>query len=217
MMGLKTTTEAAAAVSDGQRDQDNRRWLGALRASGRDNEQAIADLHQLLVRAARFEVQRRSRALLLSPSAELDDLALQAADDALVAILARLDSFQGRSAFTTWAYKFAIHIAGVSVRKHVWRSRQIPTSDDALAQFHSDVGVPERSAEQYDLLQVIGRGISSLTTRQREVLLALCVSDVPIDVLADRLGSTRGAIYKTLHDARSALRRHLAEEGIDHV
>jgi RNA polymerase sigma-70 factor (ECF subfamily) len=219
MNSSKTPTGsiAANAATEAVRDAENAEWLRALRSTGRDHEQAVAKLHALLVRAARFEVHRRARAMSMSSSQDLDDLVLQSADDALVAVLAHLDSFEGRSAFTTWAYKFSIHISGVAVRKHAWRNRAIPTPDDALGNFESTLPSPEQSAEQHEVLRGITQGIETLTTRQREVMLALCVSDVPIDVLADRLGSTRGAIYKSLFDARAALRKFLDSQGINYV
>lgn len=197
---------AARAAADAER------WLDPLRASGHAHEDAVRRLHELLVRAARYEVRRRARQFGLLASSELDDLVTQSADDALVAILARLDAFEGRSAFTTWAWKFAIHVAGVAVRRLAWREREVPSSDDAIARLESGTLGPAAAAEQHDDLQRLVAGIGQLTPRQREVVLALCVSDVPIDVLADRLGSTRGAIYKTLHDARAALRRRLGAD-----
>jgi RNA polymerase sigma-70 factor (ECF subfamily) len=138
---------------------------------------------------------------------------MQSADDALIAILGRLDSFEQRSAFTTWAYKFAIHTAGVAVRKLAWRGREIATSDLAFQQLVSTYPEPAAAAEQHELMTQIGVAIQLLTPRQREVLLALCVSGVPIDVLADRLGATRGAVYKTLHDARLAIRKRIDHAG----
>lgn len=192
---------------------DRERWLEPLAATGTRHVDAVRALHELLVRAATYEVRRRAASMGLSGSSDLEDLAMQAADDALVAILARLDSFEGRSAFTTWAYKFAIHTAGVAVRRLAWRGRDIPSSGEALDRFASRVQAPDEAAEQRERLERLFAAIQDITPRQREVVLALCISEVPIDVLADRLGSSRGAIYKTLHDARRALRARVGEGG----
>lgn len=189
---------------------DEELWLAPLRGTGPAHEQAIRRLHELLLRASNHEVRRRARSVGLSGSSELDDVAMQATDDALIAILGRLETFQGRSAFTTWAYKFAIHTAGVAVRKLAWRGRDLPTSEAALRELVSMTPDPAEASEQNELLEQLVTSIQQLTDRQREVLLALCVSGVPIDVLAERLGSTRGAIYKTLHDARKRLRTAVA-------
>jgi RNA polymerase sigma-70 factor (ECF subfamily) len=206
-------TPAARAASD------DATWLRPLRATGAAHDDAVRRLHELLLRGARHEVHRRAAHLGHARSSELPDLAMQAADDALVAVLERLDSFEGRSAFTTWAYKFAIHVAGVAVRRLVWQEREVPTSDDALERLSRTAPGPDVAAERRERFEAVVRAIGTLTPRQRDVLLALCVSDVPIDVLADRLGSTRGAIYKTLHDARVAIRRRVdapTSEGSHH-
>src|SRR3954452_635441 len=100
-------------------------WVAALRAGGAAGERAVADLHALLLRAARFEALRRRATQPWIRAAELDDLALQAPDDALVAVLSRLDSFRGPSRFTTWAYKFAIYSTSVTLRRRAWRDREV--------------------------------------------------------------------------------------------
>ncbi len=192
---------------------DETRWLAPLASSGAAHEQAVRELHGLLLRASAFEVRRRARALGLAPGAELDDIANQAADDALLAVLARLDRFERRSRFTTWAYKFAIHTAGVAVRRHVWRDREVAAdSSDSLERLSSLADDPAEAAETRELLARITAAIGGLTPHQRDVLLALAVEGVPIDVLADRLSSNRNALYKTLHDARARLRSLLDRE-----
>lgn len=210
-VGAMTTelVDTTGGAAEHRRDDDAARWLTPLAGTGPRHAAAVRQLHELLVRAATYEVRRRASILGVSSSSELEDLAMQAADDALVAILARLDAFEQRSAFTTWAYKFAIHTAGVAVRRLAWREREIPSSDIAFEQLISTLPDPEAAAEQRERLDRLVVAIGALTPRQREVLLALCVSGVPIDVLADRLGSTRGALYKTLHDARRTLRARL--------
>ena len=178
-----------------------------LASAGRAHNQAVAELHQLLVRASRFEVHRRAAALGLAASSELDDIAQQAADDALLAVMSRLAHFEWRSRFTTWAYKFAIHTAGVAVRRHAWRDRELAANPgDALALLADRSHDPAEAAEGRELLTRIGAAMASLTAHQRDVLLALAVDGVPIDVLADRLSTNRNALYKTLHDARTRLR-----------
>lgn len=192
---------------------DDTRWLAPLAASGPAHEQAVRELHGLLLRGSSFEVHRRAAALGIAGDPELDDIATQAADDALLAVLSRLDRFERRSRFTTWAYKFAIHTAGVAVRRHAWRDRDL-AGDPAvsLEQLTRLADDPGEAAETSDLLTRIARAIPRLTTRQRDVLLALAVDGVPIDVLADRLSTNRNALYKTLHDARARLRALLDDE-----
>jgi RNA polymerase sigma-70 factor (ECF subfamily) len=186
---------------------DERAWLAPLASTGPEHNRAVAELHGLLLRASVFEVKRRAAACGLAGASELDDLAQQAADDALLAVLARLDRFERRSRFTTWAYKFAIHTAGVAVRRHAWRGRALaPGSAEALSRLADLAHGPAADAESRELLAEIVAAIGLLTPHQRDVLLALAVDGVPIDVLAERLSTTRGALYKTLHDARTRLR-----------
>ncbi len=187
-------------------------WVRDLRASGPAREAAVARLHALLLRAARFEVGRRRQALPQLRGGDLDELAQEAADDAAVSVLRRLDDFRGESRFTTWAYKFALLEAAVKVRRRAWRDREVELEPETWSQFEHPAPGPPASAERAALLAAIQEGIrSALTPHQREVLVALALNGVPIDVLAERLGSTRNALYKTLHDARRKLRAHLED------
>jgi len=218
--GIRAAQQAAPAapsatdlVPPSPRQDDDARWLTPLASSGPAHDRAVRELHLLLLRASTFEVRRRSAALGLSASSELDDIANQAADDALLAIMSRLDRFERRSKFTTWAYKFAIHSAGVAVRRHAWRNRDLrPDSSESLEHLTRLSDDPGEAAETRELLARIATAITRLTAHQRDVLLALAVDGVPIDVLADRLSSNRNALYKTLHDARARLRGLLDDE-----
>jgi RNA polymerase sigma-70 factor, ECF subfamily len=193
-------------------DEESREWLEGLHAR---REDAIERLHALLLRAARFEVARRRPTLPHLRGNELDDIALEAADDALMSVLRRLDDFEGRSRFTTWVYKFALLEAAVKLRKRAWQDREVPLEPESWALFSSTARGPEANVEQGELLATLQRAIGEiLTPHQRQVLVALALNGVPIDVLADRLDTTRAALYKTLHDARKKLRRHLEECGL---
>ena len=196
-------------------DPESREWLGSLRAGGATRDEAIARLHGLLLRAARFEVARRRPALPHLRGNDLEDIAQMAADDALVSVLARLDDFRGASRFTTWVYKFALLEAAVKLRKRSWQGREVPLEPETWSLFSSAGLEPDEEMEQSELLTTLQQAIADvLTPHQRRVLVALALNGVPIDVLADRLNTTRGALYKTLHDARRKLRKHLAERGL---
>jgi RNA polymerase sigma-70 factor (ECF subfamily) len=196
-------------------DAESRAWLDALRSNGRERDNAIERLHGLLVRAARFEVQRRRSLAPHLRGDDFEDLAMQSADDALVAILRKLDDFRGDSRFTTWVYKFALFEAAVAVRRRGWQGREVPLADAGWERFLDPSRSPHVEAESSEIVAAVRDGIAErLTAYQREVLVAVTLSGVPIDVLADRLGTTRGALYKTLHDARQKLRAHLAEIGL---
>ena len=214
--GTVTTVERAlSAASAVTGDPESREWLRSLRASGAERDEAIARLHALLMRSARFEVARRRATLPHLRGSDLDDIATQAADDALMGVLRRLDDFRGASRFTTWAYKFALYEAAVKLRKRAWQGREIPLEPEEWTLFSSAGLAPEAEAEQTELMTEIKTAIGeALTPHQRRVLSALALNGVPIDVLAERLNTNRGALYKTLHDARRKLRRHLEERGL---
>jgi RNA polymerase sigma-70 factor, ECF subfamily len=193
---------------------NSRAWLEALRADGPRREHAVADLHELLLRAARFEIGRRRAALSFVRGEELDDLALQAANDALVAVLAKLDDFRGASRFTTWAYKFALLEAGVRLRRRAWQGREVVLEPESWPVIADERPSAQRTTEDADLLRELQRAVEEdLTPHQRDVFVALALNEVPIDVLSERLDTTRGALYKTLHDARTKLRRVFAAVG----
>jgi RNA polymerase sigma-70 factor, ECF subfamily len=196
-------------------DPESRRWLEDLSSRGPTRDEAVARLHELLLRAARFEVARRRPTLPHLRGGDLDDVAYEAADDALVSVLAHLDDFRGLSRFTTWAYKFAILEAGVKLRRRAWQGRELPLEPESWSLFASTAQSPSGGAEQQELLVALQHAIAEvLTPHQRQVLVALALNGIPIDVLAERVGSNRNALYKTLHDARRKLRSHLAENGL---
>jgi RNA polymerase sigma-70 factor, ECF subfamily len=197
------------------RREDYSEWLVRLTSAGHERDAAIGELHVLLVRAARFEIRRRSGSSGRLRGDDQEDLAQQCADDALVAILGKLEDFRGASRFTTWAYKFALYEAAVTMRKRAWQARETPIESDAWALIADGRSGPYADVEMGERLTVLSDAIASeLTVHQREVLVALALNGVPIDVLADRLNSTRGALYKTLHDARQKLRAALGARGM---
>jgi RNA polymerase sigma-70 factor (ECF subfamily) len=187
-------------------------WPAALRGTGAERDAALAELHDLLLRGAHFELNRRRAALAQLSRQELDDLAMQATDDALVAILAKLDSFRGASRFSTWAYKFVLLEAGVKARRRAWQGREVLLDAEAWPAFADPGATAHETLETSERLREIRDAVATaLTPHQRQVFVALALNEVPIDVLAERLGTTRGALYKTLHDARKKLRQTLQE------
>jgi RNA polymerase sigma-70 factor, ECF subfamily len=196
-------------------DAQSRAWLLDLRAEGHRREEASRRLHDLLLRAARFEINRRRGSHTHLRGGDLDDLAHQAADDALIAILGKLDDYRGDSRFTTWAYKFALLEAAVKLRRRAWQGREVPIEPQHWSVIASPGVSPAGEAESNELIDAVSAAIATeLSRHQREVLVAVALNDVPIDVLAERLDTTRGAIYKTIHDARKKLRSHLAAAGL---
>ena len=195
-------------------DHASREWLRTLRADGATRDEAVARLHALLLRAARFEAARRREQVPYLRD-ELEEIAQEAAADALISVRARLDDFRGESRFTTWVYKFALLETAVKLRKRAWQGREIPFEPDTWNLFENVGLTPPKQVEQSELLSTLQTAIFDvLTPHQRRVLVAVTLNGVPIDVLAERLDTTRGALYKTLHDARCKLRGHLAERDL---
>jgi RNA polymerase sigma-70 factor, ECF subfamily len=195
-------------------DAVSRSWIDGLRASGRRRDASIAQLRALLLRAARREIWRRRGALHVG-GAELDDLAQQAADDAVVAVLAKLDGFRGESRFTTWAYKFVMLEVSTKIGRHFARSTSARMDEVDWERIPDRLtGLPEQRAEQRELLAALRRAVDEeLTEHQRRVFVAVALNDVPMDALVHELGSNRNAIYKTLFDARLKLKTSLAAAG----
>ena len=201
-------------IAAGALDAESRQWLDDLGGSGHAYEEAVLRLHELLLRAARFEVARRRRMLPHLRGGDHDDLACQAADDALVAVLRKLPTFRGESRFTTWAYKFALYEAAVKLRRRAWQDRELPLEPTVWPHIASRALSPDEHASENELLGALRDAIEgALSAHQREVLVAITLNGVPIDVLAERLNTTRGALYKTLHDARRKLRARLQTQG----
>ena len=212
--GMRASERAAPLDTRRGIDGDSRAWLASLDEDAPDRDAAVDRLHALLLRATHFELARRRSALAQVRGEEIHDLAIQAADDALMAILRKLDQYRGESRFTTWAYKFALLEASVKVRRRAWRDREVPLEPDAWALIADQALAPEAAVEGSELIEALRVAISErLTAHQRNVLVALTINGVPVDVLAERLGTTRGALYKTLHDARRKLRGDLAARG----
>jgi RNA polymerase sigma-70 factor (ECF subfamily) len=205
-------TEHAAGLAG--LDAESEEWPRVLACTGPRREEALARLHGLLVRVAQKEVARRAARLRIT-GPELDDLAYQAAADALVAITSKLEQFRGESRFTTWAYKFVIFEVSAKIGRHFWRHPGVRLDADEWERLPDRFGFdPAREAEWRDLLAALHRAVDKeLTARQRRIFAAIVLNNVPLDALVIELASNRNAIYQTLFDARRKLRAALAADG----
>jgi RNA polymerase sigma-70 factor (ECF subfamily) len=196
-------------------DEASQSWLDGLRAPSPRHDQCVRELHALLLRVARREVNRRRALLGGATGPELDDLANQAAGDALLAIIDNLGSYRGLSRFTTWAYRFVINHVSNKTRQHLWSVRRVMFDDADWDRMPDRLQVsPYRRSEQRAQLDALRAAVNTnLTARQREVFVSVALNEVPIDVVALRLDSNRNAIYKILFDARTKLRASLLEAG----
>ncbi len=189
-------------------------WVAALGGAGAERDDAVTQLHGALVRVARSEVNRRHGQLNVS-GPELDDLAHQAAADALVAIMAKLDQFRGESRFTTWAYKFVMFEVSAKIGRHFWRTPPIAFDTEDWDRLPDRFGFdPAQASERRDFVRAVRQAVDEdLTEHQRQIFVTIVLDGVPLDALAERLGSSRNAIYKTMFDARRKLRASLVANG----
>src|SRR5689334_6742610 len=212
--GVEQPSAAVRSTTVRRLDPDSAAWMADLAGAGPRQEAALARLHAMLVRIARREAARRAPRLQLA-GPELDDLADQAAADALLAITGKLGQFQGGSRFTTWAYKFVILEVSAKIGRHFWRRPGVRMDAEDWDRLPASFGFdPAQEAEWRDLLAALRRAVDEeLTARQRRVFVALVLAGVPLDALVIELESSRNAIYKTMFDARRKLRAALAANG----
>jgi RNA polymerase sigma-70 factor (ECF subfamily) len=197
------------------RDNDN--WLRDLRAGGAQRDAALADLHALLLRTLPQGISR-----LLSPgNPAFESLVEDTVQETLLRTLKGLDTFEGRSQFTTWVYKIAVRVALNELRRRRWRDVSLDGLEDdengesAPHQFASSDPLPETVVERADILQHVQQIImEELTPRQRAAMQAIHMQGVPMEEVAHRMGTNRNALYKLLHDARLRLKHRLEREGL---
>jgi RNA polymerase sigma-70 factor (ECF subfamily) len=195
-------------------DEESSAWLRRLGAAGGQRQAAERELHARLVRIARAEVRRRSAGTAVT-GPELDDIAHQAAADAMIAILAKLGDFRGESRFTTWAYRFVILEVSGKLGRHYWRNPPVALDAGQWELFPDRFGIdPARHAESAAILAEVRRVVDDeLTSHQRRVFVAIVVDGIPLDALAAELGLRRNAVYKVIFDARRKIRRALVTNG----
>lgn len=202
------------------RARTNDEWVRELSAGGEEQAAALGDLRAYLLRAARYALQRHRGHLAHVSPADLDQMAEDCAQEALLAILDHVKDFRGDSRFTTWAYKFAINMALVARRREAWKHVSLDAlleqagSSKWLAEAQTAAGDPEQTARRAEAWAAI-RGIieDDLTDRQRQALKAIVADGVPLDELVRHWGSNRNAAYKLLHDARRKLKSRLEARG----
>jgi RNA polymerase sigma-70 factor, ECF subfamily len=195
-------------------DPESAAWVRGLRVDDSAHNETVGRLHDMLLRVARSEVGRR-RGRFPAGGEELEDVAYQAAADAVVAVLARIDQFRGESRFTTWACKFAIFEVSSKLNRHFWRRPTTPIDIEDWDRLPDRFGLdPARIAEWRDVVAALRRAVDEeLTAHQRRIFVAIVLDGQPLDALVAELGSSRNAIYKTLFDARRKLRTFLATHG----
>ena len=195
-------------------DELSAAWLRRLGSEGGERQAAERELHATLVRIALAEVRRRAASTPVT-GPELDDVAHQAADDAMLAVLAKLDDFRGESRFTTWAYRFVMLEVSSKLGRHYWRNPPITLDAGQWERLPDRLGIdPARHAEAAAVLAEVRRVVEDeLTAHQRRIFVAIVVDGIPLEALATRLDLQRNTIYKVIFDARRKIRRALVAKG----
>ena len=204
-----------AGPTERELDAESADWLRRLSAgAGALRQQAERELHARLVRIALAEVNRRSASTPVT-GPELTDVAHQAADDAMLAILAKLADFRGESRFITWAYRFVILEVSSKLGRHYWRNPPVTLDAAQWERLPDRFGIdPGQHAATASILAEVRRVVEDeLTAHQRRVFVAVVVDGIPLDALAARLSLQRNAIYKVIFDARRKIRRALVANG----
>jgi RNA polymerase sigma-70 factor (ECF subfamily) len=206
--------ECARGPAAGELDEESSAWLRRLGAAGAERPAAERALHARLVRIALAEVRRRSAGTPVA-GRELDDVAHQAADDAMLAVLAKLADFRGESKFTTWAYRFVILEVSSKLGRHYWRHPPVALDAGQWELLPDRLGIdPVRHAEAAGIIAEVRRVVDEeMTAHQRRVFTAIVVDEIPLDAVAAELGLRRNAIYKVIFDARRKIRRALVANG----
>jgi RNA polymerase sigma-70 factor (ECF subfamily) len=198
-------------------NRTNEQWLFALRSTGSEQEAALSDLRTIILAGLPYALSK-----YLSPSnPHFESLAEEVSQDTVLRVLDRLDTFQGRSQFTTWVHKIAIRIALTELRRRKWHDISLDNlfdkgvSTSTMLLMSEKAAGPEKSTLQKDMIDLIENLISEeLTDKQRQALIAVSVHGLPLEEVARRMNTNRNALYKLLHDARLRLKNRLLTEGL---
>jgi len=205
--------------SDGDEfvERTNEQWIKDLRSSGSAKDAALKDLRSTIRSGLPYSLSK-----WLTPSdPNFDSLADEAVQESLLRVLDHLESFEGRSKFTTWAHKIAVRVALTELRRKRWKDVSLDAlaeGDDGLSGFDRFAAAatnPDLAAEQVDIMARIQQVIKDdLSEKQRTALLAISVHGMPIEEVAHRMNMKRNALYKLLHDARLRLKKSMAKDGL---
>ena len=200
-----------------QKTRDNDAWIRDLSTEGEQKEVALTDLHAILLRILPAALSR----WLPSTSSHFETFIEDTAQETMLRVIAKLDSFEGRSKFTTWVYKIGVHIGLGELRLRKWKEVSLDKLEEGnepdempSERFSSDAPSPEAMLERKNVMEMVQRIMTEeLTPRQHEVMMAVAVQGKPLSVVAEEVGSNRNALYKLMHDARLRLKQRLEREG----
>lgn len=196
----------------------NDQWLNDLQIEGDLREFALADLRQIVLSGLPYALNK----WVPTNDPRFASLAEEVVQDTLLRVLDRLNTFEGRSQFTTWVHKIAVRIALTELRRKRWENVSLeelveneegPMMGSLMVDHQAST--PEEQVEGADMMQRLQRIISEeLTDKQRQAMMAIAIKDMPLEEVARRMGTNRNALYKLMHDTRLRLKHRLAQEGL---
>lgn len=206
-------------------ERTNQEWLDNLTGSSSVQEPAIQDLRERLQRGIFYYLSRERSDLSHLSTQDISQMAEDLAQDAVLRVIENLESFRGDSRFTTWATKIAVRVAISDLRRARYKDFRLddltadgellPQTASAAAVNQSGSPNPENAAERSDVMLQISASLrEALTERQYQALDAVALRGVPLEVVAEQMGTNRNALYKLVHDARRKLRAHLESQGL---
>jgi len=208
-------------------NRTNEQWLADLTGATDAQAAALADLRARLQRGILYYLTQERSDLRNLSTQELERMADDLAQDATLRVMDNLTNFRGESQFTTWANRIAIRLAISDLRRARYKDfslDNLTAEGDLLPPTASEGGDgitstrppnPETAVERDDVLAKINAALEeALTERQFRALEAVALRGVPMDVVAEQMGTNRNALYKLLHDARRKLRTYLETQGL---
>jgi len=197
--------------------RSNDQWISDLQSSGYEREAALADLHQIILKGLPYALSK----WITPDDPRFQALAEEVAQETLLRVLEYLSTFEGRSQFTTWVHKIAVRVALSELRRKRWENvslDEMVEGNDAppISHLMADSSPsPEVVVEGLDVIERLQRIIAEeLTEKQRQAMIAIAIKGMPLEEVAQRMGTNRNAIYKLMHDTRLRLKRRLAHEGL---
>jgi len=195
----------------------NQDWISALKSGGIKQEDALADLRLIIINSLPYSLNN----WIQNSDPRFEPLTEEVSQETLLRVLDKLDTFEGRSQFTTWVNKIAVRIALSELRRRQWKNISLDELIDENKLKHPTMIVsksassPEMSIEQKDILKRIERLMAQeLTEKQRKALVAISIYGMPMEEVARRMNTSRNALYKLLHDARLRLKDRMKKEGL---
>lgn len=196
----------------------NDQWLDDLQTEGDLRESALADLRQVILTGLPYALNK----WLPTDDPRFASLAEEVVQDTLLRVLDRLNTFEGRSQFTTWVHKIAVRIALTELRRKRWENVSLEELVESEAgsmmgslMVDHQTSTPEEIVEGADMMLRVQRILAQeLTEKQRQAMIAVAIKGMPLEEVARRMGTNRNALYKLMHDTRLRLKRSLAQEGL---